>query len=118
MGATVLALFVAAIAGCAPAASIRDVRQVGEGIEIEVFGERAFPVRNEIVVLKVGGAEFLLSRYPESGDTHVLIFWLSRDEFSGVPDRAPAFVQYGRGEQLDRWELGPLDKSWLRKATP
>ncbi len=79
-------------------------------IEIEVRSERAFPARDELTVLRIGSREFLLSRYPESGDTHVLIFTLSADEFAATSAGDPVVVQYGRGEQLDRWYLGRLDK--------
>ncbi|HVR89240.1 MAG TPA: hypothetical protein VHG53_06810 [Candidatus Limnocylindria bacterium] len=80
-------------------------------IEIEVRSERAFPVRDELTVLRIGSREFLLSRYPESGDTHVLIFTLSVDEFAATTAGDAVVVQYGRGEQLDRWYLGRLDKT-------
>ena len=79
-------------------------------IEIEIRSERAFPVRDELAVLRIGTREFLLSRYPENGDTHVLIFTLSVAEFESTSGGDPVALQYGRGEQLDRWFLGGLDK--------
>lgn len=83
-------------------------------MELEVQSQRAFAVRNEIAVLRIGTEEFMLSRYPETGDTHILIFTLTSDEFAAVADGAPVVVQYGRGDQADRWDLGKLTKS-LRK---
>ena len=83
----------------------------GDGaIEIEVRSERAFPVRNEIAVLRIGEREFLLSRYPLSGDLHTLIFTLTTDEFASVADGEPVVVQYGRGVQAEQWDLGRLRK--------
>jgi hypothetical protein len=87
------------------------VLQGQPAIEIEVRSERAFPVRNELTVLRIGSHEFLLSRYPETGDTHVLIFTLTADEFAATSTGDPVVVQYGRGEQRDRCYLGRLDKS-------
>lgn len=84
-------------------------------VELEVQSQRAFPVRDEITVLRIGTQEFLLSRYPESGDTHVLIFTLTPEEFAAVADGAPVVVQYGRGDQTDRWDLGKLNKALLRR---
>jgi len=81
-------------------------------IEIEVRSERTFPVRDEITVLRIGAREFLLSRYPDNGDTHVLIFTLSTDEFAATTAGDPVVVQYGQGEQPDRWYLGRLDKTF------
>jgi hypothetical protein len=101
------------------AASIVGIRQIAAApvlqgqpaIEIEVRSERAFPVRNELTVLRIGSREFLLSRYPETGDTHVLIFTLTAEEFAATSAGDPVVVLYGRGEQVNRWYIGPLDKS-------
>jgi len=81
-------------------------------IEIELRSERAFPVRDELTVLRIGSREFLLSRYSENGDTHVLILTLSADEFAATTGGDPVVVQYGRGEQPDCWHLGRLDKTF------
>ena len=60
--------------------TIHAVRTVGAagsfcepGVEMEFVSARAFPVRNEIVVLRIGSHMFLRSRYAADGDTHVLI---------------------------------------------
>jgi hypothetical protein len=100
--------------------AVRSVRaspvlQGRPAVELEVQSQRAFPVRNEITVLRIGTQEFLLSRYPESGDTHVLIFTLTPEEFAAVADGALVAVQYGRGDQTDRWELGKLSKASLQR---
>src|SRR5260370_23234400 len=60
---------------------IRAVRSAGAlsgkpGVEIEVSNPDGFPVRSEIVVLRVGNRQFDLSRYPDDGDIHKLIFTL------------------------------------------
>jgi hypothetical protein len=103
----------------APGGAIVGIRQIAAsplfqgrpGVEIEVRSDRAFPVRDEITVLRIGAREFVLSRYPESGDTHTLIFTLSVDEFAATTAGDAVVVQYGRGEQPDRWDLGRLDKT-------
>ena len=100
--------------------AIRSVRaspvlQGRPAVELEVQSQRAFPVRDEIAVLRIGTDEFLLSRYPDSGDTHVLIFTLTPREFAAVADGALVVVQYGRGDQTDHWELGKLTKALLQQ---
>ncbi len=82
-------------------------------VEIEVFSPRVFPVRNEIVILRIGTREFFLSRYGDEGDTHVLIFTLTREEFLQMSSGEPVVVQYGHGEVPERWDFGRLDKTLL-----
>lgn len=85
----------------------------GAAVEVEVRSDIPFPVRNEITVLVVGSHEFTLSRYGQDGDLHHLIFTLTFAEFMGVTDGDHVFVQYGRGEQPTRWDLGVLRKPAL-----
>ena len=95
---------------------LRDLLSRRPAIEIEVRSERAFPVRNELTVLRIGSREFTLSRYPESGDTHVLIFTLTVDEFAATSAGDPVVVQYGDVPQSsDRWNFGSLDKTLVDK---
>lgn len=89
------------------------------GVEIEVSSDVEFPVRNELVVLRVGARESTLSRYPESGDTHTLIFTLTLEEFAQIATGDLVTVYYGRGgETKERWNFGPLDKSLGAKSLP
>ncbi len=105
-----------------PVATIVAIRSVASSpilqghpaVELEVQSQRPFPVRDEITVLRIGTQEFLLSRYPDGGDTHALIFTLTPEEFAATADGALVVVQYGRGEQADHWDLGRLDKTVLR----
>jgi len=94
-----------------PASSILQGRPA---VEIEVQSQRAFPVRDEITVLRIGMQEFLLSRYPDSGDTHVLIYTLTPEEFAALADGGLVSVQYGRDDRADRWDLGKLNKALRR----
>ncbi len=82
-------------------------------VEIEVFSAQGFPVRGELPILRIGEREFKLSRYPESGDTHSLIFTLPREEFGQLKNGDPVSLQYGQGEGVPQWKFGPLDKSRL-----
>ncbi|MBI1747653.1 MAG: hypothetical protein HYR55_13865 [Acidobacteria bacterium] len=82
-------------------------------VEIEVASNEAFPVRDELVMLRIGEQEFGLSRYPENGDTRSLTFTLSAEEFANLSTGNEVFVQYGRGPANERWNLGLLDKSLL-----
>ncbi len=80
------------------------------GVEIEVTSEKEFPVRGEMPILKIGAQEFALSRYPESGDTHTLIFTVTQEEFAGAVDGEPVTLQYGRELSGDQWNFGLLEK--------
>jgi hypothetical protein len=105
----------------APAPIIRSLRSVPSSpllgnrpaVEIEVFSAQGFPVRGELPILRIGERQFILSRYPESGDTHSLIFTLPKEEFAALKNGDPVTLQYGQGEGVPRWQFGPLDKSRL-----
>lgn len=88
------------------------------GVEIEVQSDREFPVRNELVMLRIGAQQFMLSRYSENGDTHTLIFTLTLDEFAKTSSGDLLTVQYGNDPNpAERWDFGPLDKSLLNQKT-
>lgn len=113
-----------------PASSHRDqmvrIRRVprspqmrgGPAIEVEVTSPRPFPVMGVSPVMRIGGREFLISRYPPDGDLHTLIFTLSLQEFEATRSGEPIFVQYGRsggpGAPAPRpdliWSFGRLQK--------
>lgn len=102
---------------------ITDIRTVSSaeglgyrtGVEIELLSSKGFPVRDELPVLRIGGQEFLLSRYTEDGDTHALIFTLTEEAFAKTKTGDEVTLQYGRGESNARWNFGRLDKSLLNK---
>ncbi len=92
---------------------VTSVRKVSDGIEIEVFRARGFPVRAQMTVLRIGEREFVRSRYPADGRHDTLIFKLSHAEFTELKDGLPVVVQYGRGRHTSpraRWDAGTLDK--------
>lgn len=93
--------------------SIRTIPSPGTGVEIELFSRQGFPVRDEIAVLRIGGREFLNSRYPAGGDTRTLIFTLTREDFASVKTGDDVSVQYGHDSAGPRWSFGTLDKSLL-----
>jgi hypothetical protein len=98
--------------------SIRSLRATIESsaaVEIEVFSDDRFPVRNELAVLRIGDDEFSLSRYPDSGDTRTLIFTLTAEEFDRTRDGDPVTVQYGRGEPFEQWVVGTLNKNQVNR---
>ena len=83
-------------------------------MEIEVTSEKSFPVRSELVVLRIGAQEFTLSRYREDGDTHTMIFTLTPEEFDKTAAGDPVSVYYGRDDDpSQRWDFGRLNKSIL-----
>ncbi len=97
--------------------AIRTVASTGPfreaGVEIELQSSRLFPARNELAVLRIGTRTFLRSRYPDSGDLHALILFLTSAEFAALTSGDPVTVGYGVGGGGDRWDFGPLDKGRL-----
>jgi hypothetical protein len=85
----------------------------GPGIEIELYSDGAFPVRDQIMVLQIGQDQFSLSRYPR-GDLNTVIFTLTEDEFARIGCAQPLIVQYGVEPADEIWEFGDLKKSILR----
>ena len=95
---------------------IQRIQTVGAGIEIELSSARQFPVRAQMVVLRIGEHEFVRSRYPADGRLNTLIFTLTPAEFATLSNGDPVRVQYGRGRAVSpnwQWECGTLDKSLL-----
>lgn len=92
--------------------TIKSIKTVKDGIDIEVHSTRVFPVRNELVVLRVDKKEFTKSRSPQDGNLNTLIFTLTSSEFERETATGDdVFVQFGRGEGSDRRYFGKLDKS-------
>jgi hypothetical protein len=106
-----LAMFVAPwVVSAQDANTIRSVRAVQSGVEIEVHSATEFPVRANIVVLRIGDKEFTQSRNPADGSLNTLIFTLTPGEFAQVNHGDPVSVYYGRGETGGRWNFGALNK--------
>ncbi len=90
------------------------VLQGQRGVEIELYSSRAFTVRNELLVLRIGAQQFRASRYARGGDTHTVIFTLPFEAFTQAVSGDPVIVQYG-DEPANAWNFGRLDKSRLDK---
>lgn len=86
-------------------------------IEITLHGDREFPVRNELTVLRIGQKEFLSSRYRPDGKLDTLIFTLTPTEWGSIKMGARVAVYYGRSNENapDRWEFGTLNKRLMAK---
>ena len=92
--------------------TIRAIRTVERGVEIEVHSTHPFPVRALPAVLRIGGEQFVRSRYAK-GRLDTLIFLLSEEEFASLDTKDPVSVQYGKGKARPKptWDFGALDKS-------
>jgi hypothetical protein len=86
------------------------------GIEIELYSSGEFTVRDEVLVLRIGKTDFLLSRYSDDGDIHTLIYTLTPEEFDQLSTGDPISVRYGRDIETsyDARDFGALDMSQLR----
>ena len=80
-------------------------------VEVEVASADPFPVRDALAELQVGQLVSSLSRYPDSGDTHTLIFTLTRDELTSVSSDDQAIVRYNPSNGHDAWLIGSIEPS-------
>ena len=105
--------------------TIKRIQTVDGVVEIEVHSSREFPIRDQVVVLRIGDKEFLRSKTPENGSLNTLIFMLTPTQFAALTDGAAMTVKYGRdkdgdaGPQIEaaqsarglRWDFGKLNKA-------
>jgi len=85
---------------------IKSVSIVQSTVEIEVETNREFTVHDELFVMRIGGQESTLSRYPESGETHTLIFTFPSQILELVGQSV--IVQIGSTPSSQDWFFGPL----------
>lgn len=103
--------------------TVKRIQTVDGIVEIEVHSTRQFPVRDQVVVLRVGDREFLRSKTPENGSLNTLIFMLTPAQFTALSDGAAMTVKYGRdngqsgGVEIAaaarglKWDFGKLNKA-------
>lgn len=90
----------------------------GPTIEITINSSREFPVRNEIVILNIGGKEFSTSRSPADGSLDTLIFLVGESDWAALRNADPLVVYFGQDDPKNpetRWDFGTLNKSLLDK---
>jgi hypothetical protein len=90
-----------------------DVLAGQPGIEIQLFSDDEFPVRDEIMALQIGARQFFLSGYPD-GDLHTVVFTLTAKEFAVLSRGDPVIVQYGIALSDEVWQFGSLDEACRR----
>jgi hypothetical protein len=107
--------------------TVKSIRTVNGVVEVELHSSREFPIRDEVVVLRIGKKEFLRSRSPEDGSLKTLIFMIDPDQFDSLADGEEMTVTYGRSKgeagevgasaasaHRPRWNFGKLNKSLHR----
>jgi hypothetical protein len=99
---------------------IREVVSAATGtpeIEFELYSPTPFPIRDQIIVLRIGRIDVLKSRSPEDGSLNTLIFSLPTDQFEQLADGAEMTVQFGRtpAARGPRWNFGQLNKALLSR---
>jgi hypothetical protein len=75
------------------------------GVEVELFSEDGFPIRDEVAVLTIGSRQFRISEYPDD-DQRALTFKLTEDDFAGLSAGDAASLRYGTGPTREVWDLG------------
>ena len=81
------------------------------GVETTLTSTTAFPVRNELAVLRIGALAVALSRYGDDGDMHTLIFTLTSEQFALTNNGDEVWLQYGMDKTTERWTFGALNKA-------
>ena len=128
------ALFLAAIlalpvlAGAQEVNTVKAIRAVSNTVEIELESSKQFPIRNDVIVLRVGNREFSRSKTPKDGSLNKLIFIVPAAEFAALTDGEAMTVSFrsdnvpgdvsatGRSTRGGpRWDFGKLDKSLLQR---
>ncbi len=87
----------------------------GVDMEIELESTTEFPVRDQLVVLRIGSRAFTRSRHPADGSLNRLIFVLRYDEFARLQPGEAVAVEYGRNGTGPRRNFGQLTRSLLGK---
>jgi hypothetical protein len=83
-------------------------REGAAGVEIEVASGYEFPVRDNLLTLRIGSRTFTSSRYVD-GDLHRVVFSLTAAEFAAVSASDTVLVHYGNQPRGDVWNCGRLD---------
>src|SRR5262249_38445798 len=73
------------------------------GVDIEFTSNREFLPQGEMLVLRIGNAEFTNSQYPASGETSTVTFTLTAEEFALVSQGDDILIQYGNGVGAAAW---------------
>ncbi len=81
------------------------------GYEIFVTSEAPFPVMDALPVLNIEDHLFPIARFPSNGQTHTLIFSLSRESFDALPATGRARIQYGIKRPSRVWNLPNFSKA-------
>lgn len=84
------------------------------GVEVEIFSQQSFPVRNRIARMRVAEATFALSRY-KSDELNTLVFTMTDQEFSAIAPGSPVTVEYDERSPSAIWDCGVLDKGILEQ---
>lgn len=100
--------------------SIREVVSAATGtpeVEFELYSPTPFPIRDQVIVLRIGRTDVLKSRSPEDGSLNTLIFSMPADVFEQLADGAEMTVQFGRtpAARGPRWNFGQLNKALLSR---
>ncbi len=83
------------------------------GFEILVTSLDGFPISDALAVLNVENHLIPISRFPSNGDTHTLIFTLSRASYALLPDVGRAQIQFGLKAPSRVWKLPDFTKATL-----
>src|SRR5713101_8741648 len=116
-GAMTLSLLLAAMPALAKESTVKQVSSIKtakSGIDVAITREKEF-LQSNLPVLNIGDqVESTISRYPDDGDMHTLIFTVPVELFKKAKNGDRLTFRYGRGSSQVE-DFGALDKSQLDK---
>ncbi|MFO0736369.1 MAG: hypothetical protein U0270_10825 [Labilithrix sp.] len=92
---------------------INDIRTnpESEDVEIELTSPEAFVVNDEMPNLLLGSERVQGAGYATHGDTHNIVFKLTKEQFANVKEGSSLKVEYGTDVVTRSWKFGAIDKS-------
>ena len=82
-------------------------------VEIELKSTKEFPVRDNVIELRIGNQTFRRSRPGPDGSLNTIVFVLTRDEFVRI--NAADSVTVGFSHEPAGWNFENVDKTRLDK---
>ena len=92
--------------------TINDIRTNPDSsdVEIELGSGEEFVVNDELPNLLVGSDVIQGAGYAADGDTHKIVFHVTKSQFDNLKDNAPVKVQYGTDVVTRSWTFSNLNK--------
>jgi hypothetical protein len=86
---------------------VSGISKARSGVDITLAAHQPIPVRDSLLMLRIGNRQFMLSRFAANGNTSQVIFSLTKEEYDALPEGADVELVNG----LQHLGFGKLNKS-------